>query len=162
MKTANTSSTKTAENKSSAVAKSLGSLLGDSYALLGQLHVAHWNVEGPNFHSLHIAFQAQYEEVFVAIDEVAERIRALGAFSPGGLKTLAALSSISELPIEEIPSKDYVAHLVECHEIVVDTAMKTRDLAEKEGDLETQDLVIGRIRTHEKYLWMLRAHLKNL
>ncbi len=162
MKIANTSATKTTDNKSAAVTKALGSLLGDSYALLGQLHVAHWNVEGPNFHSLHTAFQAQYEEVFVAIDDVAERIRALGVFSPGGLKTLAALSSISELPIEEMPSKDYVAHLVECHETVVETAMKTRDIAEKEGDLETQDLVIGRIRTHEKYLWMLRAHLKNL
>ena len=162
MKTANTPATKAADQKSAAVAKALGSLLGDSYALLGQLHVAHWNVEGPNFHSLHTAFQTQYEELFVAIDDIAERIRALGFFSPGGLKTLAALSSITELPIEEIPSKDYVAHLVECHEIVVETALKAREISEKEGDLETQALVIGRVQTHEKFLWMLRSHLKNL
>ncbi len=158
MKTATNTDTKTS---SAPVAKALSSVLGNSYALLGQLHTAHWNVEGPDFFSLHTAFQAQYEELFIAIDDIAERIRAIGSFAPGGLKTLASLSTISELPIEEIPSKDYVAHLVECHEIVSQSLISARNLAEEKGDLQTQDLMIGRIQVHDKALWMLRAYLEN-
>lgn len=144
------------------VAKSLTTLLADSYALLGQLHVAHWNVEGPAFFQLHTAFQSQYEELFGAIDDIAERLRALDVLAPGGLKTLAALSSISELAIEKMPAKDFVAHLIECHETVVQSAMTARRSSEEAGDLETQDLVISRIQTHQKTLWMLRSFLKNL
>ncbi len=159
MKTDTATSAKTT---TAPVIKALATVLGDSYALLGQTHVAHWNVEGPAFFSLHAAFQTQYEELFVAIDEIAERIRALGSYSPGGLKTLASLSSISELPIEKIPAKDYVAHLIECHETVIASVAKARDLAEDDGDLQTQDLMIARIQVHDKTLWMLRAFLKNL
>jgi len=144
------------------VTKSLTTLLADSYALLGQLHVAHWNVEGPAFFQLHTAFQSQYEELFEAIDDIAERLRALDVLAPGGLKTLAALSSISELAIEKMPAKDFVAHLIECHETVVQSAMTARQSSEEAGDLETQDLVISRIQTHQKTLWMLRSFLKNL
>lgn len=156
-----TTKTKTA-TKNDAVVKGLTTLLADSYALLGQTHLAHWNVEGPAFFSLHVAFQSQYEELFEAIDEVAERIRALDVLSPGGLKTLAALSSITELAAEPMPAKDFVAHLIESHEIVVGNATAARKAAEDAGDLETQDLVIKRIQTHEKTLWMLRSFLKNL
>jgi starvation-inducible DNA-binding protein len=148
--------------KSEPVIKGLTTLLADSYALLGQTHIAHWNVEGPAFFSLHTAFQSQYEELFTAVDEIAERLRALDVYAPGGLKTLAALSSISELAAEAIPSKDFVAHLIESHEIVVATGVSARKAAEDAGDLETQDLVIKRIQTHEKTLWMLRSFLKNL
>ncbi len=96
------------------------------------------------------------------MDEIAERIRALDVLSPGGLRTLADLSSISEIGIEQIPAKDYVAHLIESHEIVVNAATAVRDTAGAAEDLETQDLAIGRIRTHEKTLWMLKSFLKNL
>jgi starvation-inducible DNA-binding protein len=149
-------------SKTDAVVKGLTTLLADSYALLGQTHIAHWNVEGPAFFSLHTAFQTQYEELFTAIDEVAERIRGLDVLAPGGLKTLAALSSITELAAEPMPAKDFVAHLIEGHEIVVTNATEARKAAEEAGDLETQDLVIKRIQTHEKTLWMLRSFLKNL
>lgn len=162
MKTDTATSAKSSTTAASPVVKALSTVLGESYALLGQIHLAHWNVEGPAFFSLHAAFQTQYEELFIAVDDVAERIRALGSYSPGGLKTLASLSSISELPVEKIPAKDYVAHLIECHEIVVGSAAKARDTSEQNGDLQTQDLMIARIQVHEKALWMLRAYLENL
>lgn len=156
-----TTKTKTT-TKNDAVVKGLTTLLADSYALLGQTHIAHWNVEGPAFFSLHTAFQTQYEELFEAVDEVAERIRGLGVLAPGGLKTLAALSTISELAAEPMPAKDFVAHLIEGHEIVVTNGTAARKAAEEAGDLESQDLIIKRIQTHEKTLWMLRSFLKNL
>jgi starvation-inducible DNA-binding protein len=150
------------QKSTDAVAQGLTTVLADSYALLAQTHVAHWNVQGPAFFSLHAAFQTQYEELFQAVDEIAERLRALDVLAPGGLKTLASLSSISELAAEEMPAKDFVAHLIECHEIVIESATALRGHAEKAGDLETQDLMIKRIQTHEKTLWMLRSFLKNL
>lgn len=162
MKTKQTTQGTSRQASESPVTKALSQLLGNSYALLGQIHLAHWNVQGPAFFSLHEAFQKHYEELFTAIDDIAERIRALGALSPGGLKHLASLSTITELPVERIPSKDYVAHLIECHEIVVESAVNARDVSEKNGDLQTQDLMISRIQVHDKILWMLRSYLENL
>jgi len=150
------------KTESLAVSKHLKTLLADSYALMGQTHLAHWNVEGPNFFQLHIAFQAQYEELFTAVDDVAERLRALDVLALGGLATLAKASSITEMTTAAAPAKDYVAHLIDCHEIVVNTARAVRDAAGDTRDLETQDLAIGRIRLHQKTLWMLKSFLKNL
>ena len=151
-----------ATSSKSPVINGLMTLLADSYALMGQTHIAHWNVEGPNFFQLHTAFQTQYEELFTAIDEIAERIRALDSYSPGGLKSLASLSRISEMAAEAAPAKDFVAHLIDCHEILLQNARDLRMACEKAGDLETQDLVIGRIQVHQKTLWMLKSFLKNL
>lgn len=150
------------KNETSAVASGLKTLLADSYALMGQTHLAHWNVEGPNFFQLHTAFQTQYEELFTAVDEIAERLRALDVLAPGGLKKLAAGSGIEELAVEPTPAKDFVAHLVESHETLLSGALKLRDASDEAGDLETQDLVIARIQTHQKTLWMLKSFLKNL
>jgi starvation-inducible DNA-binding protein len=147
--------------QSDTVATTLARLLADSYALLGQTQFAHWNVQGPAFFSLHTFFQTQYEELFLAVDELAERLRALDVIAPGGLKTLAALSSITELPVKAHPAKDLVAHLLKCHEVLLESARKLRDLSEKAGDAETQDLAIKRIQIHEKTIWMLRSYLKN-
>ena len=141
--------------------KKLADLLADTYSLLGQTQFAHWNVQGPSFFSLHTFLETQYEEVFAAVDEIAERLRALDVIAPGGLKTLASLSAITELPVKAHPAKNLVAHLLKCHEILVGTAKKTRDLAENGGDAETQDLAIKRIQVHEKTIWMLHAFLKN-
>lgn len=148
--------------KTNAVADGLKTLLADSYALMAQTHHAHWNVEGPNFFQLHTAFQTQYEELFIAIDEIAERLRALDVLAPGGLQTLANGSQITEMGTGSMPGKDFVAHLIECHEAVLGTAHQARKAAGESDDLETQDLVIKRIQTHEKTLWMLRSFLKNL
>lgn len=156
-------STQTAtKQKSSAVIEGLQTLLADSYALMAQTHLAHWNVEGPNFFQLHEAFQKQYEELFGAIDEIAERLRALDVLANGGLKTLAKGSRIEELAVETTPAKDFVAHLVESHEIALLDAHSLREAAGAANDLETQDLIIGRIQVHQKTLWMLKSFLKNL
>ncbi|MGF1655378.1 MAG: Dps family protein [Verrucomicrobiales bacterium] len=157
------SNTTLASNKTSTeTVKALTQLLADSYALMGQTHLAHWNVEGPAFFTLHAAFQTQYEELFTAVDDLAERIRALDSYSPGGLKTFSQMSSITEMETGAAPAKDFVAHLIDGHEIVVAAAKTLRDSSAKEGDLETQDVAIGRIQIHEKTLWMLRSYLKNL
>jgi starvation-inducible DNA-binding protein len=156
-------STQTAIKKASnTVIEGLQTVLADSYALMAQTHLAHWNVEGPNFFQLHTAFQGQYEELFGAIDEIAERLRALDVLAIGGLKTLAKGSSIEELAVEPTPAKDFVAHLIESHEIVVGNAHALREAAGSADDLETQDLIIGRIQVHQKTLWMLKSFLKNL
>lgn len=154
--------TATSAKTHNAVASGLKTLLADSYALLGQTHLAHWNVEGPSFFALHTAFQAQYEELFVAIDDVAERLRALEHYAPGGLKTLAKESSIEEMSVGAAPAKDFVAHLIDSHEILLGNAHTLRTASEEAGDLETQDLVIARIQVHQKALWMLKSFLKNL
>jgi starvation-inducible DNA-binding protein len=157
-------STQTASSSSqtSAVVSGLQTLLADSYALMAQTHLAHWNVEGPNFFQLHVAFQGQYEELFTAVDEIAERLRALDVYAPGGLATLAKGSRIEEMATGAAPAKDFVAHLVESHEMLLENAHTLRKSCETAGDLETQDMVIKRIQTHDKTLWMLRSFLKNL
>lgn len=156
-------STKTASSqKASPVIQGLQTLLADSYALMAQTHFAHWNVQGPSFFALHTAFETQYNELFAAVDELAERLRALEALAPGGLATLAKASRITELPVEATPAKDLVAHLIDGHEITVSTALELRDASDEAGDLETQDLVIARIQAHQKTLWMLKSFLKNL
>jgi starvation-inducible DNA-binding protein len=154
--------TKSTTATGSAVASALKSLLADSYALMAQTHLAHWNVEGPAFFQLHGAFQGQYEELFTAIDEIAERLRALDVLAPGGLATLVALSKVPEFGVAPAPAKDFVAHLIEGHEQAAASAKTVRDAAEEAKDLETQDLAIGRLQTHQKTLWMLKSFLKNL
>lgn len=155
-----TTQTTTAEK--SPVVQGLSTLLANSYALMGQTHLAHWNVEGSNFFGLHAALQTQYEEIFTAIDGIAERIRALGVYAPGGLKTLAAASRIVEMTSEAAPCKDFVTHLISCHETLLQDARELRGASEQSGDLETQDLVIERIQAHQKTLWMLKSFLRNL
>ena len=145
-----------------AVVNALSTVLADSYALFGQTHVAHWNVEGKSFFSLHNAFEEQYNDLFTAIDDIAERIRALDSLAPGGLATLAKMSDIEELAIEPMPANDYVAHLIEGHEIATKHLKKLRDVSEEQSDMETQDMAIARIQVHEKTTWMLKSFIKNL
>lgn len=115
------------------IAAGLNQLVAESYGLMAQLHLAHWNVEGPEFFPLHTAFQSQYEELFVAIDDIAERVRALDCYSAGGLKKLAEMTTIEEGPSgQACPAKDFVASLVVGHEKVIDIAYKTRVLARRQ------------------------------
>lgn len=145
--------------KDTRVIDGLNLVLADSYALMALTHLAHWNVEGPNFFALHKAFQEQYEELFTAIDEIAERVRALDAFAIGGLNMFAKVAQMDEFK-SPMPQKDYIAALIVAHEKAVDDITRVRDLAGEAEDLETQDLMIGRLQTHEKTLWMLRSCLK--
>ncbi len=150
----------TAKTKSDTrVVDALNQVLADSYALMGLTHFAHWNVEGPNFFDLHKAFQEQYEDLFEAVDEVAERVRALDSYAVGGLTKLARMAGLEEFSAP-LPQKDYVAGLIVAHEKVLDDATRTRELAGEVSDLETQDLMIKRLQMHQKTLWMLKSFLK--
>ena len=142
-----------------ALCKSLNQVLADSYALMSLTHLAHWNVEGPGFFALHTAFQTQYEELFVAVDEIAERIRALGAYATGGLGALAAVAQMKEF-VSPLPQEGYVRALLAANEKLVKDAEVARDLAGKVNDPESQDLMIGRITLHQKTAWMLKSFLK--
>ena len=101
----------------------------------GETHLAHWNVEGPNFLQLDVALKAQNEELFSAVDELAECLRALDALAIGGLHNLAKGSRIQERAVEKVPAKDSVAHLIECDEILVGNAQTLRQ-ARTADDLE--------------------------
>ena len=141
------------------VVTALRQVVADSYALLGQTHICHWNVRGPSFFSLHNAFEEQYTELFTAIDEIAERIRALDALAPGGLANLAKMAGFPEIA-ENASAKEMVAHLLAANENLVKDLMKARDLAGKHGDDQTEDLMIARIQVHEKTIWMLKSFLE--
>lgn len=145
------------DNKESVV-KALRQVVADSYALIGQTHICHWNVRGASFFSLHTAFEGQYTELFTAVDEVAERIRALGALAPGGLSNLASMSSITEIA-EDASAEDMVKHLTSAHQTLVKSLQVARDLASAAQDNETEDLMVGRIQIHEKAIWMMKSFL---
>lgn len=144
---------------STQLAASLNQVLADSYALMSLTHLAHWNVEGPGFFALHTAFQTQYEELFTAIDEIAERIRALECYAIGGLSTLAAAAQMQEFSAP-LSQEEYVSALLSLNEKLVKDATRARDLAGEVNDPETQDLMTERVTLHQKTIWMLRSFLK--
>ena len=157
--TSATSASTAAGTAASPVVSALNQALADSYVLMGMTHVAHWNVEGSGFFSLHKAFHEQYEDLFEAIDEMAERVRALDAFPAGGLANFARMSGITEFT-GVLSAKDYVAGLVEAHEKTIHDLLALRQAAGDANDLETQDLAIKRLQTHQKTNWMLKSYLK--
>ncbi len=143
-----------------ALTTSLNQVLADSYALMSLTHLAHWNVEGQGFFALHTAFQTQYEELFLAVDTIAERIRSLDAYAIGGLGTLAATAGLPELAAP-LAQEAYVQALIEANQKVVADAVLARDLAGAANDAESQDLMIERITLHQKTIWMLKSFLKS-
>jgi len=159
MSTTTTAQAAKATRKDTRVVDALNLVLADSYALMGLTHQAHWNVEGSDFFPLHKAFQEQYEDLFEAIDEIAERVRALDAFAAGGLSKLAKMAEMDEFTAP-LPQKDFVAGLIVAHEKLLQDAHQARELGGQTNDLETQDLMIKRIAAHQKTLWMLKSYLK--
>jgi starvation-inducible DNA-binding protein len=149
---------KNTSQKPDPVVSALRQVVADSYAIIGQTHICHWNVRGPNFFSLHTAFEEQYTELFEAVDEIAERIRALGALAPGGLGNLAKMAGIKEVA-EDTTATKMVEHLIAANKTLVDDLVKARDAAAKFEDNETEDLMIARIQVHEKTIWMLESFL---
>ena len=142
-----------------AIAKQLSKLLADTYSLYLKTHSFHWNVTGPQFNSLHAMFETQYNALWLAADEIAERIRTLDVFAPGSYSQFARLGSIKEET--GVPEwKAMVGQLVDGHEIVAHTARQAIKLADKAGDEGTADLLTGRLKEHEKTAWMLRALLQ--
>ena len=138
---------------------SLNQVLADTYALMSLTHLAHWNIEGPGFFALHEAFQTEYQELFTAADEIAERIRARGAYAIGGLGKLAQTAQIREFAAP-LSQEDYVKMLIAANEKLVADASRARDVAGQANDPESQDLMIERVTLHQKTIWMLRSFLK--
>ena len=142
-----------------AVAKQLSKLLADTYSLYLKTHSFHWNITGANFNSLHTMFEVQYNELWLAADEVAERIRTLDVFAPGSYSQFGKLTSIKEEA--GVPDwKEMVGQLVEGHEIAAHTSREVIKAADAAGDEGTADIVTGRLKEHEKTAWMLRSLLK--
>ena len=141
-----------------AIAEGLSHLLADTYTLYLKTHNFHWNVEGPMFNTLHLMFETQYTELALAVDLIAERIRALGYPAPGSYSAYAKLSSIKEAT--GVPkAEEMIRQLVEGQEAVVRTARKVFPAAEKASDEPTADLLTQRMQVHEKNAWMLRSLL---
>lgn len=141
------------------IGESLSRLLADSYTLYLKTHNYHWNVTGPMFQTLHLMFETQYNELALAVDLIAERIRSLGVNAPGSYAAFSKLSSIEEDDTVP-PAKEMIRRLVKGHEAVAKTARSIFPHAEKGGDEATLDLLTQRIQTHEKTAWMLRSLLE--
>jgi starvation-inducible DNA-binding protein len=140
------------------IATALSKVQADTYTLYLKTHNFHWNVTGPMFQTLHLMFEQQYNEVWVAVDLVAERIRALGFPAPGTYRQFAALSSIRE--DDGIPkAEEMIRRLVEGHETVARTARAAFKIADESNDQPTCDLLTQRMQIHEKTAWMLRSLL---
>jgi starvation-inducible DNA-binding protein len=141
------------------IAEGLSRLLADTYTLYLKTHNFHWNVKGPMFQTLHLMFETQYNELALAVDLIAERIRALGFPAPGTYREYAKLSSIKEN--EGVPeAREMIRLLVEGQEAVVRTARSVFPLVDKANDEPSADLLTQRMQVHEKTAWMLRALLE--
>ena len=141
------------------VADGLSKALADSYTLYLKSHNFHWNVTGPMFQTLHLMFEQHYNELALAVDEIAERIRALGFPAPGTYREFAALSTIKEE--DGVPAAmEMVRLLVDGHETVARTAREVFKTAEGANDQPTCDLLTQRLQVHEKTAWMLRSLLE--
>ncbi|MCM2549883.1 Dps family protein [Burkholderia glumae] len=141
------------------IADGLSRLLADTFSLYLKTHYFHWNVTGPMFNTLHLMFEEQYNELWLAVDSIAERIRTLGVVAPGTYGDFAKLTSVPEasgVPVAE----DMIRQLVEGHETVVRTARALFPDADSAGDEPTADLLTQRLQTHEKTAWMLRSLLQ--
>ncbi len=141
------------------VAAALSNVLADSYNLMVKTHNYHWNVEGPYFPSLHTMFEGQYTELFAAVDEIAERIRALGTKAPGSYAEFHTLSPIKDGD-SGLEAKAMVADLVEGHKVLIERAKEAIEAAGDAGDDASEDMMIARVQSHEKHVWMMESFLK--
>ena len=142
-----------------AIADGLARLLADTYTLYLKTHNYHWNVTGPMFNTLHLMFETQYNELALAVDQIAERIRALGHPAPGSYRAFSRLSSVQE---EEgvPPAEEMIRQLVIGQETVVRTAREIFPTVDRAHDEPTADLLTQRMQIHEKNAWMLRSMLE--
>ena len=143
----------------SPVVSALADVLADTYTLAVKTHTYHWNVEGPQFVGLHELFSNQYEALYDAADELAERIRALGDKAPGGMKVFAGMSAVKD-DTSATTAKDMIKDLQKSHQTVADRAAKALNVAEKHDDAASADILTERLQTHQKEAWMLGALLK--
>ncbi|MBD2040811.1 DNA starvation/stationary phase protection protein [Microcoleus sp. FACHB-672] len=141
------------------IAEGLSRLLADTYSLYLKTHNFHWNVTGPMFQTLHLMFETQYNELALAVDLIAERIRALGFPAPGTYSEFAKLSAIEETP--GVPkAEEMIRLLVQGQETVARTARSIFSVVDQANDEPTADLLTQRLQVHEKTAWMLRSLLE--
>lgn len=147
------------ESSRKQIAGGLARFLADTYTLYLKTHNYHWNVTGKMFQTLHLMFEAQYNELALAVDLVAERIRALGERAPGSYAEYSKLATIKEET--GTPSAEtMVANLVAAHETVIRIAREIMPMADEVHDEVTSDLLTQRMQVHEKTAWMLRSLLQ--
>ncbi|MDA7951847.1 MAG: DNA starvation/stationary phase protection protein [Pirellulaceae bacterium] len=144
------------QNDRKEIVQGLSQLLADTYSLYLKTHNFHWNVTGPMFQTLHLMFEEHYNELAVAVDVIAERIRSLGEYAPGSYSRFTDLTAIKEE--NGVPKAEHmVAQLVEDHETVIKTARSIFPAADQANDESTADLLTQRMQIHEKTAWMLRS-----
>ena len=140
------------------LAHELATVLADTYVLYGQTQSVHWNAAGPLFYSVHKLTESQYEDMAAAIDEIAERIRAIGFPAPGGLTRMIAMSGIENQP-EPQSTEEMIRQLIAGNEHCAKTLREAAKSADRADDVRTADLLTERIGQHEEYSWMLRSIL---
>jgi starvation-inducible DNA-binding protein len=142
-----------------AIAEGLAKVLADSYMLYLKTHNYHWNVTGKLFHPLHAMFEEQYTELAEAIDEIAERIRALGFRAPGSFREFSEITSIQE-DTDQPDAIEMIRRSAEANEAILRTAREALDPCQDADDEATIDLLTHRLKVHSKTAWMLRSHLE--
>ena len=144
-----------------AVATELSKLLADEFVLYTKTRNAHWNVEGPDFHTKHIFFEKQYEQLDETMDSVAERIRQLGHYAPATLQSFLQLTHLTEKLGQPNDSQGFIRELLTDHEnVIIFLRENINRFANEYGDAGTSDFITGLMEEHEAMAWMLRAHLK--
>ncbi len=148
------------EESRKAVSFELSKLLADEFLLYTKTRNAHWNVEGSDFHSMHLFFESQYEQLDDIMDSVAERIRTIGHYAPANLKSFLELTHLTEKIGNKNNSLAFIAELLEDHESIIEFIRgNIEPFASKYHDYGTSDFITGLMETHEKLAWMLRSHL---
>lgn len=149
------------EKNTQAVANALAKTVADEFVLSVKTRNAHWNIEGADFHAMHLFFESQYNALDETVDSVAERIRSLGHYAPGTLKEFLDLTSLTEKRGNKNSSESFIKDLLGDHEaIIVELRENINLFANKYNDAGTSDFITGLLESHEKMAWMLRAHLK--
>ena len=143
------------------ISESLMVVLADAFTLYLKTHNFHWNITGPMFNSLHVMFETQYNEQWLALDEIAERIRALGYNVPASYGEFGKMTSIKDgVKVEHTDWREMVKQLTLGNEAVCRTARKSLEIADKAGDDPSVDMLTQRLQVHEKNAWMLRSLLQ--
>ncbi|MCQ6956536.1 Dps family protein [Mucilaginibacter aquariorum] len=144
-----------------AVSDQLARLLADEFVLYTKTRNAHWNIEGPDFHAMHIFFESQYEQLDEVMDSVAERIRKIGHYAPGTLTQLLQLTHLTEKSDSKNDSQGFLKELLEDHESIIEFIRgNINAIADKYNDAGTSDFITGLMETHEGMAWMIRAHFR--
>ena len=143
------------------VVKRLSQCLAESYVLYLNTQKCHWNVEGPEFASLHHMFEDQYEILEDYVDVLAERLRGLGAYAPGSFKEFEELSKVPQVEGLELAPEKMIKILLKGYEILLHTLKETMTVADKLEDAGTSDILLGQSEQHEKTMWMLRSTIKD-